>query len=97
MPSFRWSFLARAGGALSSRLRRVSSVGHPVRPSELAHRLQELAGTDATVERVLVRFADTDAAFSECSDLAIRPADLVVLGTFRPRWSPPADAKGGLS
>ena len=71
--------------------------GHPVRPSELAHRLQELAGTDATVVRVLVRFADTDAAFSECSDLAIRPADLVVLGTFRPRWSPPADAKGGLS
>lgn len=71
--------------------------GHPVRPSELAHVLQELAGNDATVERVLVRIADAGADFGECADIALAAAELAVLHSLRLRWSLPADAKGGLS
>lgn len=71
--------------------------GHPVRPSELAHILQELAGTDATVERVLVRIADAGADFGECADITLAAAELVVLHSLRLRWSLPIDPKGGLS
>jgi predicted phage baseplate assembly protein len=71
--------------------------GHPVRPSELAHRLQQLAGDDAVVERVLVRLTGSDAGFEECADLPIGPAELVALGSLRLRWSLPSNPAGGLS
>lgn len=71
--------------------------GHPVRPSELAHILQELAGTDATVERVLVRIAGAGSDFGECADIALAAAELVALHSLRLRWSLPVDPKGGLS
>lgn len=71
--------------------------GHPVRPSELAHILQELVGTDATVERALVRVAGSGSEFGECADIPLGPAELVVLHSLRLRWSLPVDPKGGLS
>ncbi len=71
--------------------------GHPVRPSELAHILQELVGTDATVERALVRVAGSGSEFGECADIPLGPAELVVLHSLRLRWSLPVDPQGGLS
>ncbi|MFM5949657.1 MAG: baseplate J/gp47 family protein [Novosphingobium sp.] len=71
--------------------------GHPVRPSELAHCLQQLAGDDAVVERVMVRFAGSDSDLEECADLTIGPAELVALGSLRLRWSLPSNPAGGFS
>ncbi|WP_419694220.1 putative baseplate assembly protein [Mesorhizobium muleiense] len=73
--------------------------GQPVRPSELAHQLQRLAGEDAAVERVAVRLANPakpEASFEDCVDVAIAPHELVVLRSLGVKWKPRSDQQGGL-
>lgn len=73
--------------------------GQPVRPSEIAHALQRLAGEDAKVDQVGVRLVDParpDSAFESCTDVAIAPYELVTLQSLSLRWLPPPNDRGGL-
>lgn len=73
--------------------------GQPVRPSELAHQLQLLAGSDAVVERVAARLVDPaapDAAYEDCVDIVIAAHELVVLNSLTVKWTSRGDRHGGL-
>jgi len=73
--------------------------GQPVRPSEIAHQLQRLAGEDAAVGQVGLRLLDParpDAAFTSCADAPIAPYELVALQALSLRWLPPPNDRGGL-
>jgi predicted phage baseplate assembly protein len=73
--------------------------GQTVRPSEIAHQLQRLAGEDAVVERVAVRLVDPkkpDAPFEDCVDVVLADHELVVLQSLSLHWKPRADHRGGL-
>jgi predicted phage baseplate assembly protein len=73
--------------------------GQPVRPSEITHLLQELAGDDVDAAQVGVRLADPDnpgAPFEFCVDLAIATHELVVLRSLDIRWQPRTEHTGGL-
>jgi predicted phage baseplate assembly protein len=73
--------------------------GQPVRPSEITHLLQQLAGEEAEVTQVGVRLADPakrDAAFEICIDLPIAAHELVVLRSLEIRWQARTESPGGL-
>jgi predicted phage baseplate assembly protein len=73
--------------------------GQPVRPSEIAHALQKLAGEDAAVGQVGVRLLDPakpHEAYTNCVDAAIAPYELVALQALNLRWLPPPNDRGGL-
>ncbi len=72
--------------------------GDALRPSEIAHVLQGLAGEDAQIERVALRFAGADnpAAFNDCLDLELAAHELPVLQSLAPQWQARTDRAGGL-
>jgi predicted phage baseplate assembly protein len=73
--------------------------GQPVRPSEITHLLQQLAGDDADVAQVGIRLVDAnkrDAPFEFCFNLSIASHELVVLRSLDMRWQPRSATSGGL-
>jgi predicted phage baseplate assembly protein len=73
--------------------------GQPVRPSEIAHQLQLLAGEEASVEQVGLRLLDPatpETEFTSCTDAEIAPYELVALHSLSLRWLPPPSDRGGL-
>jgi Baseplate J-like protein len=68
--------------------------GGPVRPSALTGVVQDTAGVEATVTRLIV--ALDDGAPSDCGDLAIGERELVYLGTATVSWVAVAPPGGGL-
>jgi hypothetical protein len=71
--------------------------GAPLRPSALLRVAQEAAGPDGNVGTVAIAL-DEAATWEDCSDVAIRPQELVALGDVRVHFTPTGAAgpAGGL-
>lgn len=73
--------------------------GQPVRPSEVAHVLQQLVGEEAQLTHVGLRLFDAkkvDAPFESCVDVAIGAHELIVLRTLNLTLQPSPLRSGGL-
>jgi hypothetical protein len=73
--------------------------GQPVRPSEVAHVLQQLAGDEAQLTQVGLRLFDaknTSAPFESCVDVAIGAHELIVLRALNVTLQPSTSSSGGL-
>ncbi|MDJ0653695.1 MAG: putative baseplate assembly protein [Xanthomonadales bacterium] len=69
--------------------------GAPLRPSELTHQLQKVAGDGVIVEKAGVRIGSEDP-FEDCVDLKIDAHDLVVLDRLLLHWRALPQGGGGL-
>ena len=70
--------------------------GGPVRPSSLLRIAQGAVGAMGTVNSVTIALDDTTAAAQGCADVAIGPADLVVLTQVLVAFQSPPAGQGGL-
>jgi predicted phage baseplate assembly protein len=73
--------------------------GQPVRPSEVAHVLQQLVGDEAQLTQLGVRLYDEKnlaAPFESCVDVAIGAHELIVLRALNLTLQPSLTSSGGL-
>jgi hypothetical protein len=69
--------------------------GNPLRPSEIAGRVERVLGEEAVLEYVLLRL-DGDGPSSDCADIAIGPHELVWLESLAVEWRADSGKRGGL-
>jgi hypothetical protein len=69
--------------------------GNPLRPSEIAGRVERVLGEQATLEHVRLQL-DAGGPSSDCTDLSTGPHELVWLKTLTLEWRADSGRRGGL-
>jgi hypothetical protein len=71
------------------------TFGNPLRPSEIAGRVESVLGEQATLEHLTLRL-DGNGPASDCADIEIGAHELVWMETLNVKWRADSSKRGGL-